>query len=128
MSSPLPVSDSEQIIGNLFKVAAHRDCPFHSNTRGVCFVTVALIVRLLCPVISRCAVPVQSGLSSVTVVTAMLFPTAARKVRTRGLQNQQNFYVFFIYFCLARTRVNLLGLVSKERMERENVRFFGFFA
>lgn len=70
-SSPLPVSDSGQIIGNLFEVAAHRDCPFHPGKTRI--VTVALIVRLLCPVVNRCVVPMQSGLSSVTkkVATAM---------------------------------------------------------
>ena len=55
-SSPLPVSDLGQIIGNLFGVAAHRDCPFHSNLL-VCFVTVALIVRSLCLAVNQCAVP-----------------------------------------------------------------------
>ena len=65
VSSPLPVSGPGQTIGNLFEVAAHRDCPFHSFSRmGNRFVTVALIVGLPRPAVNRCAVPLQSGLSS----------------------------------------------------------------
>ena len=64
MSSLLPASDLGQIIGSLFEVAAHRDCPFHSFPDGARFVTVALIVGLPRPAVNRCAVPLQSGLSS----------------------------------------------------------------
>lgn len=43
-------------VGNLFEVAAHRDCPFHPMFFNR-FVTVALIVGSPRPVISRYAVP-----------------------------------------------------------------------
>lgn len=56
MSSPLPVPIAwDTLSGDLFEVAAHRDCPFHPIFNR--FVTVALIVGLLRPVISRYAVP-----------------------------------------------------------------------
>ena len=56
MSSPLPVPIAwDTLSGDLFEVAAHRDCPFHPIFNR--FVTVALIVGLLRPVVSRYAVP-----------------------------------------------------------------------
>ncbi len=64
-SSPLPVPMPGTCVGDLFEVAAHRDCPFHPMYFNR-FVTVALIVGLLRSAVSRYAVPLQSGLSSDT--------------------------------------------------------------